>query len=617
MSLERQRVAEALPGYDVGEELGRGAWGIVLRGEHRRLRRPVAIKRLPPALAGDPTVQRRFAKEAHLLAGLDHPHIVRVYDYVKQEDLRLLVMELLPGGTVRDRLMAGDMSAEAACGIALATCVALDYAHGRGILHRDIKPENLLFGAPDQLKVSDFGIARVLGGSETLASSSGLLLGSPAYIAPEQVLGREPSPATDVYGVGMLLYKLLARRLPFAEDGELVSLLYRRVHEQPRQLREVAPQIPEPIAAVTMRALATEPGDRIASAEDLGAELADAAAAAWGSGWLGRSGLTVLASGRIAARLSATGAGAEGGRGGHGRATPRADAVWTGPEPAPGDVVPLHDALAGGGRAAGAGERRTPARRWWAPLAAAGLAVCVLAAIAVAVHATSGPAASPASPGQSSRAAAVSPSPSAAAPGTLVYSDDFRNPGAGWAPDQGQAGVGTASFAADGYHVAVLQPQNVLNTFSVGSPHAGRLASISVVAEATQLAGPPADGWGVRCDQGGRTGLRYTFEIHGNGSWVIFKIDDGGSAVLAQGPSGSVRTGRAVNRVRGDCTELPNGATHLTMWVDDAQVGQATDVHGGSPIEWHAALVLYRDRTSHGAEVRFNGFREYDLGRRA
>src|SRR5215471_2045141 len=162
VDFERDRVAEALPGYDVGEELGRGAWGIVLRGEHRRLGRPVAIKELPRAFAADLAVQRRFASEAHLLAGLDHPHVVRVYDYVEKDDLCLLVMELLPGGTVRDRLSAGDMAPEAACGIALATCVGLDYAHSRGILHRDIKPENLLFGTADQLKVSDFGIARVL-----------------------------------------------------------------------------------------------------------------------------------------------------------------------------------------------------------------------------------------------------------------------------------------------------------------------------------------------------------------------------------------------------------------------------------------------------------------------
>jgi serine/threonine-protein kinase len=400
-------VADALPAYDVGEELGRGAWGIVLRGEHRQLRRPVAIKQLSVALAGDPEVRRRFAKEAHVLAGLDHPHIVRVYDYLEQEGLCLLVMELLPGGTVRDRLTAGDLPGEVACGIALAACVGLDYAHGRGILHRDIKPENLLFGTPDQLKVSDFGIARVMDGSETLATSSGLLLGSPAYIAPEQVLGREPSAASDVYGVGMLLYKLLSRQLPFVEGGELLSVLYRRVHEQPRPLREVAPHIPEALARVTMRALATEPRERTARAEDLGAELADAAASAWGPGWLRRSGLTVLASGRIASRLPASGA-ADGPSPPPATETPGGGRTSTASKPTPGNVVPLHEALAGGAPLArsgqrppaGTGERPTPGRRVW-PALAAGLAVCVVvASIAFAVfQSLPGLTPRPASPG--------------------------------------------------------------------------------------------------------------------------------------------------------------------------------------------------------------------------
>jgi serine/threonine-protein kinase len=338
-------------------------------------------------------------------------------------------MELLPGGTVRDRLTAGDLPGEVACGIALAACVGLDYAHGRGILHRDIKPENLLFGTADQLKVSDFGIARVLDGSETLATSGGLLLGSPAYMAPEQVVGGEPSPASDVYGVGMLLYKLLSRQLPFAEGGELVSVLYRRVHEQPRPLLEVAPNVPKALASATMRALATEPRDRTTSAEVFGAELADAAATAWGPGWLRRSGLTVMASGRIAARLSATSAGPEEGGARGGRTTlqlhaadrpsplPSRDArgggqSWTGPKPTPGDVVPLHDALAGGGppagtgqRPTGTGERPTPGRRVW-PVLALGLAVCVVVAFLAVIQFL---------PGLTPRAVSQSPTPAAGA----------------------------------------------------------------------------------------------------------------------------------------------------------------------------------------------------------
>jgi hypothetical protein len=247
-----------------------------------------------------------------------------------------------------------------------------------------------------------------------------------------------------------------------------------------------------------------------------------------------------------------------------------------------------------------------PDRRVWGALAAAGLAVCVLGGLAAGVHYLPRP--------LPVAATKPSPSPSAATvPGALVWSDDFRNPGSGWAPDQGQAGAGTAEFAADGYHVVALQPQNALMTFSIASPYTGRLASMSAVAEATLLAGAPADGWGVRCDQGGRAGLRYTFEIHGDGSWVIFRIDGRGSSPLVQGMSQAIRTGQAANTVRADCTELPTGATRLTMWVNATQVGQATDDHPGLSLKWHAALVVYRSQAGPAAEGKFTRFQLYDL----
>ncbi|HWC37184.1 MAG TPA: serine/threonine-protein kinase, partial [Acidimicrobiales bacterium] len=304
MTLGREHIARALPNYVIGEEVGRGAWGVVIKGEHRRLGRKVAIKELPQAFAADPGVQHRFASEARLLASLDHPHIVPIFDYVEEDQLCLLVMELLPGGTVWDRVTSEGVTAETACSIVLATCSALHYAHGKGILHRDIKPENLLFSASGALKVTDFGIAKVLGGVETYATRTGEVLGTPAYIAPEQALARELTPATDVYAVGTLLYELLAGQLPFADDGNAIALLYRHVHESPTPLLDVAPSVPPPVAEVTMRALASDPADRFRTAEEFGAAVAGAASGGWGSDWVRRGGLSVMASGEIAARLS-------------------------------------------------------------------------------------------------------------------------------------------------------------------------------------------------------------------------------------------------------------------------------------------------------------------------
>src|ERR1700738_3621737 len=145
----QEEIVAALPEYDIGGELGRGGFGLVLSGRHRQLRRDVAIKELPPALAADPRVRARFAAEARVLASLSHPHIVPIYDYVERDGLCLLVMEKLTGGTLWDRFKQQGLGVESTCAVAMAACTALHYAHQRGVLHRDVKPENLLYSSED------------------------------------------------------------------------------------------------------------------------------------------------------------------------------------------------------------------------------------------------------------------------------------------------------------------------------------------------------------------------------------------------------------------------------------------------------------------------------------
>src|SRR5205823_4844361 len=159
---EEDDVAAALPEYEVGGELGRGGFGLVRAGRHRHLKREVAIKELPPSLASDPKVRARFAAEARVLASLSHPHIVPIYDYVERDGLCLLVMEHLPGGTVWKRFKDHGFGPETACAVAMATCAGLHYAHERGVLHRDVKPENLLYSGEQVIKITDFGIAKVV-----------------------------------------------------------------------------------------------------------------------------------------------------------------------------------------------------------------------------------------------------------------------------------------------------------------------------------------------------------------------------------------------------------------------------------------------------------------------
>lgn len=307
-------LSSLLPGYTLERELGRGAMGIVFLARHESLGRHVAVKELQGALAADPATRSRFVVEAKVMASLDHPHVVPVYDFVERDDRCLLVMEQLPGGTVWDHFVADGMTMPRATAIALATCSAMQHAHDNGVLHRDIKPENLMFDGVGSLKVTDFGIARVVNGASTRATAAGSVLGTPAYMAPEQAEGHEVGPAVDVYAAATMLYEMLSGRLPFDQTDSLTAMLTQRILHDPTPLGAVAPHVPEPIAAATMRALDRAPVTRTPTAEQLGVDLARAAAAVWGPAWLDAAGITVAGNDAIeqAARTAAAAPTAEG-----------------------------------------------------------------------------------------------------------------------------------------------------------------------------------------------------------------------------------------------------------------------------------------------------------------
>ncbi|QLY30249.1 protein kinase [Nocardia huaxiensis] len=300
-STDIERVRAALPGYEVGGQIGRGGCGVVLAGVHRGLNRRVAIKQIPPQFAGDMAVRRRFVAEARMMAALDHPHVVPVYDYIEHDDMCLLVLEFLPGGTVEQRFVTAGFEATAAVAVALSCAAGLDVAHRQGILHRDVKPSNLMFSGNGTLKLTDFGIAKIVGGDETLVTRAGEILGTPSYIAPEQVRGQQLSPATDVYALATMLYQLLSGTLPFPPAEDTLAMLFAHAYGEPVPLDTVAPTIPQPIADVVMRGLAPDPDSRFDSAESFGVALAEPAAFCWGTGWLTPVGIPVVGADTIVA----------------------------------------------------------------------------------------------------------------------------------------------------------------------------------------------------------------------------------------------------------------------------------------------------------------------------
>ncbi len=365
MTDERDQLSEVLPGYELAEEIGRGGWGVVFKATHRTLGRKVAIKYLPAAFLSDPTARDRFRSEAQVVASLDHPHIVPLYDFVEQDDTCVFVMELMPGGTLWDRFTAGEVTHEAACNIALAMLGALHHAHDRDVLHRDVKPENVLFNAEGLPKLADFGIAKVLGEGAGNRTATGTIMGTPAYMAPEQGSGDPVGRATDVYAIGAMLYELLSGQLPFESTGNPLAQLYRHIHEAPTDLRAVAPTVPPEIATVVMRALEKAPADRYEDAAAFAAALNTAATDSLGGDWPSRSAIPVLASrallGRTAGAPNPTTSGSDAAVAG--ASTPGAPAASGGaalappsPPTASGSSTPAPPATGGTGTAGGAAQ---------------------------------------------------------------------------------------------------------------------------------------------------------------------------------------------------------------------------------------------------------------------
>ena len=282
----RELIQEALPAYEVAGELGRGAFGVVYEARHTQLGRSVAIKQLPQWFAEDDDVRERFVAEAQMVASLEHPHIVPVYDFVESAGSRFLIMERC-AGSVGDRFKNEGLVTDESCAAVLACLAALDLAHEKGLLHRDVKPENLMYDMKGVIKLGDFGIARDLG-VETRRTATGMIVGTPAYMSPEQCRGDDLTPASDVYSVAMMGYELLTGALPFPSTTSVNGLLAHHLVTAPTPLLQTRPELPGVVGEVIDKALAKDLNVRYSTAEEFATALARACVTAFGSGWLRR-----------------------------------------------------------------------------------------------------------------------------------------------------------------------------------------------------------------------------------------------------------------------------------------------------------------------------------------
>ncbi len=264
--------------YEIGERLGSGGMSSVHMATDLTLERTVAVKILAEHLSDDERFVARFRREALAVAKLIHPNIVQVYDTGIDAGRHYIVMEYVEGRSGAQILQRhGPLDAETTAEIGAQACAGLDYAHRRGIIHRDVKPGNLMIvggpvgGGPMTVKLTDFGIARAV--EQTRITQVGSVVGTAAYLSPEQVRGDEATPTTDVYALGVVLYQFLTGRLPY-EGSSLAELAVRQQNERPLSPSTYNDQVPETLGAAVLRALEGDPARRYASADELAGGLA-------------------------------------------------------------------------------------------------------------------------------------------------------------------------------------------------------------------------------------------------------------------------------------------------------------------------------------------------------
>ncbi|MBE0447335.1 MAG: Stk1 family PASTA domain-containing Ser/Thr kinase [Actinobacteria bacterium] len=256
--------------YRVVAKIGAGGMADVYKAIDTVLGRPVAIKVLHRHFAEDEDFVSRFRREAQAAANLNHPNIVSIYDWGSQNGTYFIVMELLEGQSLKQRIQAeGVIPPAEAMEIAKKVLSALNFAHRHDIVHRDIKPHNIILAGEDEVKVTDFGIARA--GTSTM-TQTGTILGTAHYLSPEQARGQEVDTTSDIYSMGVVFYEMVTGKVPF--DGENpVSIALKHVHEAPVRPTELNPEVPSALQAVILKAMAKDPGSRYQSASEMRSDI--------------------------------------------------------------------------------------------------------------------------------------------------------------------------------------------------------------------------------------------------------------------------------------------------------------------------------------------------------
>ncbi|MFY9551102.1 MAG: serine/threonine-protein kinase, partial [Thermoanaerobaculia bacterium] len=287
--------------YEILSPLGAGGMGEVYKARDTRLQRTVAVKVLPPQMSSSPEVRQRFEREAKTISQLSHPHICALYDVGSHGGVEYLVMELLEGETLSDRLAKGPLTLEQTLRYGVEIADALDKAHRQGIVHRDLKPGNVML-TKSGVKLLDFGLAKAMAPATPQSSltslptqqgltQEGAILGTFQYMAPEQLEGKEADGRTDIFAFGCVLYEMATGKKAFSASSQ-ASLITAIMSSEPAPISSVQPMSPPALDRVVKKCLSKDPEDRWQNASDLGSELK----------WIGESGSQAGVAMPVAAR---------------------------------------------------------------------------------------------------------------------------------------------------------------------------------------------------------------------------------------------------------------------------------------------------------------------------
>lgn len=255
--------------YRLIHQIGRGGMAYVFKAYDQLLERPVAVKLLRKDFSEDESFRERFKKEATAAANLSHPNIVTVHDFGIDSTGVYIVMEYIPGTDLKTKIKEkGFFRVEEGLPLMIQACAGLGYAHRAGIVHCDVKPHNMLVTSDQRLKITDFGIARALSSLEEEGEKE-IVWGSPQYFAPEQASGENPTPAADVYSLGVVIYEIFTGHLPFEAETVEKMIEYHRT-QPPTDPRVYVPDLPEDLAQIILKVLSKEPSSRYRTADQLG-----------------------------------------------------------------------------------------------------------------------------------------------------------------------------------------------------------------------------------------------------------------------------------------------------------------------------------------------------------